>query len=161
MNDPRGPLPGGPERSSDDPRLSKTTQAKAKREAKEKKGGKSPTVVTVDKSGKERTLGPLSRTAAWKAGSFWEEEKGDTKVFLEKSGEKKEVSVEKLIGEDGPRFWFKDKTPEPPEKQAEERKEDQSDTDDAAGESTTEDATQVMSEIVRDEKEVDQKMRLA
>ena len=67
---PHGSSCGGPGRSSDDPRLSKTTQAKAKRESKGKKGAKWPTVVTVDKGGQERTWGPLSRTAAWKAGCF-------------------------------------------------------------------------------------------
>ena len=60
-----------------------------------------PTVITVDKSGQERTWGPLSRAAAWKAGCFWEESKGDAMVFLEKGNEKIKVSVEKLIGEDG------------------------------------------------------------
>ena len=69
-------------------------------------------------NGKRKNVGPLSRTAAWKAGCFWEEKKGDAKVFLEKGGEKIEVSVEKLIGKDGPRFWFKNK-PELPEQQPE------------------------------------------
>ena len=110
---PRGSPCGGPARSSEDTQLSKTTQAKAKREAKGKKGGKWPTVITVDKSGFERTWGPLSRTAAWKAGCFWEESKGDAKVFLEKGAVKKEVNVEKLVGEDGQRFWFRNKKPEP------------------------------------------------
>ena len=55
----------------------------------------------MEKSGKERTWEPLSRTAAWKAGCFWEESKGDAMVFLEKGNEKIKVSVEKLIGEDG------------------------------------------------------------
>ena len=105
--------------SSDDTRLSKTTQAKPKREAKGKKGAKRPTVITMDKGCKEITWGPLSRTAAWKAGCYLEESKGDTKVFLEKSGEKIEVSVEKLIGKDGPRFWFKDKKPAHPKEQPE------------------------------------------
>ena len=82
--------------------MSKTTQVKAKLESKEKKGSKWPIVLTVDKSGKEKKWGPLSQTAAWKAGCLWEEKKGDAKVFLEKSGEKKEMSVEKLVGEDGP-----------------------------------------------------------
>ena len=78
---------GGPARSSDDPRLSKKiTQTQAKREAKEKKGGKWPTiVVTVDKGGQERTWGRLSRTAAWKAGCYWKETKGDARIFLEKA----------------------------------------------------------------------------
>ena len=145
--EPRGPLRGGPGRSSDDPRLSKTTQRRDKREAKGKKGAKWPIVVTVNKSGEEKKWGPLSRNMAWKAGCFWEESKGAAMVFLEKSGEKKEVSVEKLVGKDGPRFWFKDKKPDTPKEQAEERQDDQTVTEEAADESTTEDATQVMSEI--------------
>ena len=48
-----------------------------------------PTVVTVDKGGKETCWGPLSRHSAWKAGCFWEETKGDTNVFLKKCAEKK------------------------------------------------------------------------
>ena len=114
----------------------------------------------MDKSSLERTSGPLSRTAAWRAGCYWEK-KGDAKVFLEKCGQKKEMSVEKLIGQDGPRFWFGDKTPEPPEQQAEERLEDQSVTEEDAGESTTEDATQAMSEADPDEKERGKKMWLS
>ena len=94
---PHDSLCGGPGRSSDDTRLSKTTQAKAKREDKGRKGGKWPIVVTVDRSGQQRTWGPLSLTTAWKTGCYWEEKKGDAKVFLEKGGEKIEVSVEKLI----------------------------------------------------------------
>ena len=66
--------------------------------------------------------------------------KGDTNVFLEKDDEKKEVSVEKLIGEDGPRFWFKDRKPDPPEQQPGKRLEDQSVVEDAADETTTENA---------------------
>ena len=72
----------------------------------------------------EKNVGPLSRITAWKAGCFWEESKGDAKVFLEKSGEKKEVSVEKLIGEVRRRFWFKEKKPDPPKQQVKERRDD-------------------------------------
>ena len=80
-NGPRGPLRGGPERSacdsqrtprispcggparpSDDPRLqNKPTPSHVEREANQKKGGKWPTVVTVDKDGREACCGPLSR----------------------------------------------------------------------------------------------------
>ena len=115
----------------------------------------------MDKVGKERTWGPLSRAAAWKAGCFWEESNGDTKVFLEKCGEKNEVSVEKLIGEDGPRFWFKDQKPDPPTEQVEERPDEQTVTEDAADESTTEDATQVMSEVDPGEVDTGKPMWLA
>ena len=32
------------------------------------------------------------------------------------------MSVEKLVGKDGPRFWFKDKKPDKPKQEPEERK---------------------------------------
>ena len=83
------------------------------------------------------------------------------KVFLEKGGEKKEVSVEKLIGEDGPRFWFKVQKPAPPKQQVEERKEDQSATEDEADDPTTEEEIQVMSEIDPGEVETGKKMWLS
>ena len=73
----------------------------------------------MDKGGKEKTGGPLSRTAAWKAVSYWEEMKGDAKIYLEKGSEKKEIGVEKLIGKDGQRFWFKEK-PDQPQQEPEE-----------------------------------------
>ena len=34
-------------------------------------------------------MGPLSRTTALKAGCYWEEMKGDAKVFIGKGGEKR------------------------------------------------------------------------
>ena len=108
----------------------------------------------------KKEVGPLSRTAAWKAGCFWEETKGDAKVFLEKSGEKKEVNVEKLIGKDGPRCWFRDKMPGPPQQQVEERPDEQTVTEDAAGDSIMEEAIQVMSEIGPGEVETGTKMWL-
>ena len=120
-----------------------------------------PTVVTVDKSGQERTRGPLSRTAAWKAGGYWEEMKGDARIFLEKGYVKIEVSVEKLEGNEGLRFWFKDLTPDPPKKQVEEKPDEQSVTEDAVDESTTEEVVQVMSEVDPGEEETGKKMWLA
>ena len=121
-----------------------------------------PTVVTVDKSGGERKWGPLSRSTAWKAGSYWEDMGGDTKIFLEKDGKRREVSAEKLVGKGGPRFWFKEKTPEPP--QQPERRDDQPVAEEASDESTTEDdpvtevETPAMSEVAPEEIETGQKM---
>ena len=59
--------------------------------------------------------GDLSRSTAWRAGSYWEDMGGDAKIFLEKDGERNEVDVEKLVGKGGPRFWFKHKKPEHPQ----------------------------------------------
>ena len=142
-SNPGGPLRGGPERSADDPQRKprgglcggparsakepltppKTSRAKADGRRSGKAGEKkNPTVVTVDKSGQERKWGPLSRASAWKAGCFYEEMKGEVKVFLEKGGEKKEMCVEKLAGKQGPRFWFKEKKPDPQQQQQVEEK---------------------------------------
>ena len=127
-SNPRGPLRGGPERSADDPqreprggqcggpeRSAKEPQtpnqsSRAKTDGEEPESGEktSPTVVTVDKGGKERKWGPLSRATAWRAGSYWEEVDREVKTFLEKDGKMNEVSVEKLAGREGPRFWFRD-----------------------------------------------------
>ena len=60
-------------------------------------------------------MGPLSRSSAWRVGSFWEDMGGDAKILLEKDEKRMEVSVEKLVGKGGPRFWFKEKKPEPPQ----------------------------------------------
>ena len=87
--------------------------------------------------------------------------KGDTKVFLEKGCKKIEVSVEKLIGEDGPRFWFKDKKPGPPQQQVVEKPDEQSVTEDATDGSTTEEVVQVMSEVDQAEVETGKKMWLS
>ena len=40
---------------------------------------------------------------------------GDTKILLEKDEKRNEVRAEKLVGKDGPRFWFEEKKPEPPQ----------------------------------------------
>ena len=69
--------------------------------------------------------------------------------------------MEKLIGKDGPRFWFKNKKPEPPEKQPEIRLEDQSVTEDAADDSTTIEDIKVMSEVDTGEEETVMKMWLS
>ena len=125
-----------------------------------------PTVVTVDESGGERKWGPLSRASAWKAGSYWEEKKGDAKVFLEKGGERKEMSVEKLAGKQGPRFWFREKPDPQQQQQVEEKRDDQPVAEEASDESTTEEpATEVptpkMSEVDPQEIETGHKMWLS
>ena len=133
-SNPPGPLRGGPERSANDlqrnprgglcgchARSAKQTQAQNQSSRAKTDGGrpgkagekKSPTVVTVDKDGRERKWGPLSRSTAWRAGSYWEDMGGDAKIFLEKDGKRNEVSVEKLVGKGRRRFWFKKKKPEP------------------------------------------------
>ena len=65
----------------------------------------------------EKRWGPLSRITAWRAGSLWEEMTGSVKVFLEKDGQRIEVDVEKWAGKAGPRIWFKEKKPKPPQQQ--------------------------------------------
>ena len=69
---------------------------------------KRPTVVTVEKGGKERIWGPLSRTTAWSAGCFVRVMKGDVQVFLEKDGVKKEVQVVKRIQGGREVFWLEE-----------------------------------------------------
>ena len=72
------------------------------------------------------------------------------------------MSVEKLIGKGGPRFWFKENEPEP-QKQPEEKRDDQPVAEEASDESTTEDdpVTEVetpgMSEVDPGEIETGQK----
>ena len=88
------------------------------------------------------------------------------KIFLEKDGKKREVSAEKLVGKGGPRFWFKEKTPEPPQ-QREEKRDDQPVAEEVSDESTTEDdpVTEVqsprMSEVDPQEIETGQKMSMS
>ena len=125
-----------------------------------------PTIVTVDKGGRKRKWGPLSRDTAWRAGSFWEEMGGDAKVFLEKDGKMNEVSVEKLVGKGGPRFLFKDKKPDSPQRPDEKRDdlpvtEEASGTEEVADESTTEEPVTAMSEDDREERETAHKMWLS
>ena len=120
----------------------------------------SPTIITVDISGRQRKWGPLSRSSAWRVGSYWEDMGGDAKIFLEKDGEKKEVSVEKLVGKGGPRFWFKEKKPEPPQQPPEGEGGDESVTEDVIDGSTTEDLASEMSEVDPEEVETGQKMWL-
>ena len=138
-NDPRGPLRGGPARSANDPQTppkisrSKTNNGRAGKAAEKAR----PTVVTVDKGGRERKWGPLSRSTAWKAGSYWEDMGGDAKIFLEKDGKRSEMSVEKVVGKGGPRFWFKDMKPDP-QPQRQQRQQRQQPEEDGEGSTTEE-----------------------
>ena len=114
---PGGSLRGGPERSARDPQTpKKPTQRETNGEDRgEKREMTWPVIVTVDGEGHERKWGPLSRSAAWRAGRFWEDRKGAVKVFLEKGETRKEVDIEKRAEEGRERFWLLDKTPQPQE----------------------------------------------
>ena len=119
----------------------------------------------MDKGGQERKWGPLSRASAWKAGCFYEM-RGDAKVYLEKDGKRAEVGVEKRVGKGGPRFWFKEKKPEPQQQQVEEKRDDQPVAEEVVDESTTDEpATEVptpkMSEVDPQEIETGHKMWLS
>mgnify|MGYP004662545421 CR=1 FL=1 len=118
-------------------------------------------VITVEQRwGKgeiEKRWGPLSRTTAWRAGSFWEESNGSVKVFLDKDGKRAEVQVEKLVGKGGPRFWFSKKTPEPPQTQNQEKDKSVTETED---ESITEEVDPGVDEVTQDEIQTEKMMWL-
>ena len=92
-----------------------SASTKRRRETSRKtEGYTKPTIITVEQRwgrGEIKKWGPLSKTTAWRAGSFWEESICSIKVFLDKDGRRVEVVVEKLVGKGGPRFWFSEKTP--------------------------------------------------
>ena len=92
------------------------------------KAAKRPTIITVDGDGREKTWGPLSRSAAWRAGSFWEEMDGTVKVFLEKDGKRNGVHVEKRIQGGRICFWFDEKTPQHPQQPQEGEVDDETET---------------------------------
>ena len=104
---PRGTLRGGPERSAEEPWMpSKTTQDKTEGKGAGKprtEAARRPTIITVDGDGREKTWGPLSRSSARRAGSFWEEMDRTVKVFLEKDGKRDEVHVRRGFKEGR---WF-------------------------------------------------------
>ena len=79
---------------------------------------------------------------------------GDTKILLEKDDEKKEMSAEKLVGKGGPRYWFKEKNPEPPQQQPERERDDESVTED---DPATDGPATGMSEDDPEERETGQK----
>ena len=60
-------------------------------------------------------MGALSRSSAWRAGSFWEELDRKVKVFLEKDGNRAEVHVEKRIQGGRVGFWFDERSAQPPQ----------------------------------------------
>ena len=95
-------------------------------------------VVTVDQSGQVRTLGPLSRRSAWRAGRLWDDLDGKVKVFLEKDGRRKEVGVELRIQGARKAFWFVEMKPQPSQQPEGKGDEDQSVTVEAVVESDTE-----------------------
>ena len=106
------PSAGRPERSARDPQ---TPEQPTRHETNEGNGAsgernaKWPVVVSIDGDGHERRWGPLSLTAAWRAGRFWEGGNGAVKVFIEKGDERKEVDVEKRNVRGRESFWLLDK----------------------------------------------------
>ena len=70
-------------------------------------------IVTVEKSGKMRQWGPLSRTTAWRVGCFLEEIQETVKVFIHKDGKMAEVEAEKRIEGGREKFWFNEKKDQP------------------------------------------------
>ena len=86
--------------------------------------------------------------------------RGEAKGFFEKDKRRKEVSVKKAVGKGGPRFWFKEMTPESPQLPKEEE-DDKTATEEAVAESTTEEVIPVMSEVDPEERETGHKMWLS
>ena len=64
-------------------------------------------------NGKERRLGPLSRSNAWRVGCFLKDLNGAARVFIEKDGERKEVQAEERIEGGKARIWLTEKTSNP------------------------------------------------
>ena len=61
--------------------------------------------------------GDLSRSTAWRTGSYWEDMGGDAKVSLEKDVERNEVNVEKLVWKGRTKNLFKELKPGLPRQQ--------------------------------------------
>ena len=113
---PRGRLWRGPARSANDPQLphKNITEGKAKSGRKGKRVSKTrPTIITVAQSGEVRNWGPLSRTNAWRAGSYLEDMDGEALVFIGKDDERTAVVVEKRISGENEWFWFREKDQQP------------------------------------------------
>ena len=68
----------------------------------------------MEEGGWERTLGPLSKANAWRAGCFWEDIERAVKVFIKKDGKKMEVDVVKQLAGERQRIWLWEKKAEPP-----------------------------------------------
>ena len=113
---PRGCLCGGPERSAKEsqtpPKTSRGT-TDGGRARKEAIKNKKPIIITMDKCGRERKWGPLSRVTVWRAGSYWEDMDQEAQVFIEKDRKRREVEVEKRINGESEWFWFQEKNPQP------------------------------------------------
>ena len=92
----------------------------------------------MEKNGHERTWGPLSISNAWKVGCYWDDKKGKVDVFLEKDKKRKKVRVELRVEGGRKRFWFVEKTPEPPQRRPDER-DDESVTEEACEEPVADD----------------------
>ena len=117
QRNPQGSLCGGPERSAKEPQLShkKITKRKAKGGRKGKEEAKKrPTIITVGKGGEERSWGPLSKSNAWRAGSYLEDMDGKVGVYLEEDSKRRAVQVEKWIDGDREWFWFREKNQQLP-----------------------------------------------
>ena len=137
-NDPRrnpqGRLCGGPARSAKEPQLpnetaqEKVNGKKVRGRKEERKKSKGPTIVTVEKNGKERNWGHLSRTNSWRVGCFLEDLDGEARVFIEKDAKRRDVQVEKHIERGKARIWLKEKKPQPPQDPETRQEEDQSQT---------------------------------
>ena len=112
QRNPQGSLCGGPARSAKEPQLphKKFTKGKAKGGKKGKEETKKrPVIITVGKGGEERNWGPLSKTNAWRAGSFLEDMDGKALVYLQEDHARRAVQVEKWIDGDKEWFWFREK----------------------------------------------------
>ena len=67
----------------------------------------------MEKSGKERNWGPLSKAYAWRAGSFLEDMDGEAQVFIEADSKRRPVQVEKWIDGEREWFWLREKDQQP------------------------------------------------
>ena len=90
---PQGGLRGGPGRSAKEPQTPPKPSRGKTNGGMAREGEPKPrrlTVTTVEMNGQERTWGPLSRSSAWRVGSFWDEMKGKVKDFpWKKTGREK------------------------------------------------------------------------
>ena len=90
-----------------------TAQVHRGRVRERPKTEKRPLVVTVEEGGRERTWGPLSRIAVWRAGCFWQDMQGAAKVFIKKKTGRWMRSKLSLESNTEERFWFNQKKDQP------------------------------------------------
>ena len=165
---PQGRLCGGPARSAKEPQTpsqanhGKTNGGRGRREAKDQR----PTIVTVDKNGRERRWGPLSRSNAWRVGCFWDDMKGKVDVFLEKDRKRKKVQIELRVQGRRRWFWFVEETPKPPRQKPEEKEDEHLIVEEDEGSATEDDPASEeqatgMSEVDAEERETERKMWLS